>query len=203
MTPDISILQLVAYGVMGLFLLAAAFRVFCTLDCMRGLKHERNLARRLHRAVARGDSPDGKRDIDKVYNAAQKQPGTPLSGLVDDIRHAQRDTRSETILQRFGENLSRVIAPDLHRLNQLARVAGPLGLGFTTLVLTVSLLPLDPSAQDAHVGLLASLPLALVTTMIACFCVVPLRMTESRLLRIADELETEAQRIFTPVQGRR
>lgn len=186
---DTSLIHIFAFGTMGVFSAVSLVRVASALDCGRMLRNITAQANRLDRAIAvKGRA---QRDIaidDALRSIVNKS--SPLSRLFRHLfdTYEQGDSGDREV--RFELEVTRAISPHLHNLGRLARLAGPLGLGITVLTLTVSLLGIQSEAGSGGGNLLQALPVSLITTAAACFNVVVLNWTSSRLTQLADQALT-------------
>lgn len=196
---ELSILQLIAYGIMGAFLALAVWRTASALDLAYELAGERDLARQVLRDVESGDPRRRSKAWQRMNTRLSRAPDSALVRLFERLA-ARRERGLEPALARFADGVLRRIEPVRHGLSQLMRVAAPLGLAFTTLVLAVSLTTLDPAADEGPNGLLKALPLSLVTTVMAMIAVIPMRLAEGRLRHVAEDLvgiaETLVEEVF-------
>jgi hypothetical protein len=174
--------QIFAFGSMATFSTLSLARVASALDSMVMLRRMQAGANRLQSALSIKDETRRGAAVNQVLQRITRKD-TAQGRLFTAFRGSREYW--DAAKERFQSDLDLLVTPHLHNLSRPARMAGPLGLGFTVLALTVSLLAMDPSGSGAGANLLKALPVSLITTAVACFNVVMLTWTQSSLNKLA------------------
>lgn len=190
MMTDISLIHILAFGTMGTFSTVSLLRIASALDCGRMLRKIASQARRLDRAITVKGRAQRDMAMDEALRSIVNSRSSPLSRLFHELFDTYDKGDPADREARFQDEISRAVSPHLHNAGRLARAAGPLGLGITVLTLTVSLLGIQAGSGGGGGNLLQALPVSLITTAAACFNVVALNWTSSRLTQIAEEALT-------------
>ncbi|WP_316302725.1 hypothetical protein [Aliisedimentitalea sp. MJ-SS2] len=170
---------------MAMFTSVSILRSAGAMDKALLLKRMGKDAARMARAVNLADETKRTAAVHRAH-ARIVSKVQPVGQLMTSVAAPNARKEKDVALAAYRSEVSSLVRTHCHHLRYLAKKAGPLGLGFTTLALVFSLMGFAPEAQGNHSNLLQALPVSLVTTMLACFNLFGLRWVEGRLVHAAD-----------------